>query len=78
MHSTSGIDELVACSPVDGGRGSYFNTIYQEGKKIFIRTITGRSDAHYKTWIYAREEVTELDPKDPNYEKAKEPLDNAA
>ena len=79
MRTCSGI-EVVACQPVevDNCRGSYFNTVRQKGDKIFIRTMMGRSDKRNEAWVYARDEVHELDKSDPNYKVASGILADAA
>ena len=69
--------EVIASPPIEirGGEGSFFNTVYEEDEKVFVRTMMGRSDQHFKQWVYAREEVTEISSTDPNYEKAKRLLE---
>jgi hypothetical protein len=72
MRSELG-EEVVASPPieVDEGRGSYFNTVYEEGGEICARTMVGRSNHTWDTWVYAGGEITVLDREDPNYEKAR-------
>jgi len=72
-------EEVVACSPidVDGGSGSYFNTVYEQEGNIFVRTMMGRSDKRDNVWVYARDEATELKTDDPNYQRARDLLDAA-
>lgn len=74
---STGVEEVVACSPVNvcEERGSYFNSVYEENGKIFIRIMMGRSDPHEDVWVYAQDEKKELDKTDPNYKKAKNLLD---
>ena len=76
---SAGIEEVVACSPVDAdeGDGSYFNSVYEENGEIFIRTMMGRSDPNEDVWIYAGEDIKELKQVDPNYKKAKDLLDQS-
>ena len=73
-------EEVVACSPVrvGEGRGSYFNTVHERDGIIFLRTMMGSSDHERGTWVYARETITELSRDNPNYEKAKDILDNSS
>ena len=43
MISCSDIEEIVACSPVEvnGGKGSYFNTVVRREGKVFVHTMMG-------------------------------------
>lgn len=67
------IEEVVACSPVeiDKGEGSYFYTLYERGKGIFVRTMMGRSDHDNGAWVYSAEDLKEILPHDSEYQKVR-------
>ncbi len=80
MRSLGGVEEVVASEPIEvrGGEGSYFNAVHQEGDRILVSTMKGRSDKGSDTWVYAGHEVTEIPRESPDYNMALRILKQAA